>query len=271
MSGSDAGDGPTRRGLLRGLAGSAGVLGATGAASGAPAEGGEVDYQGWFGDVSNFEGTVDRRGESSVTVRVGVEGNTSFFAFGPPAIRVDPGTEVVWEWTGRGGAHNVVDLEGSFESELSSEEGFSYSRTFDTEGIWRYYCGPHRSFGMKGAVVVGDAMSVGGGGGGISWSPPGTLDHPYLWMLFGSLGLGALAVLAADAYLGIADWRSRREATADVESTEADAYDPAVEIDHEEYDPTGTAALIVLYFLILVVMWVFVYFVEFLGGPTVVG
>ena len=44
------------------------------------------------------------------------------------------------------------------------------------------------------------------------------------------------------------------------------------EVGHEEFSPAGTAALILVYFLILVVMWVFVYFVEFLGnGPTVIG
>lgn len=44
------------------------------------------------------------------------------------------------------------------------------------------------------------------------------------------------------------------------------------EIDHDEYNPVGTLALITLYFLILLFMWVFVYFVEFLGRDlTVVG
>ncbi|RQH01833.1 hypothetical protein [Natrarchaeobius oligotrophus] len=43
------------------------------------------------------------------------------------------------------------------------------------------------------------------------------------------------------------------------------------EIGHDEYDPVGTLALIGLYFLILVALWIFVYFVEFLGNdPTVV-
>lgn len=43
-------------------------------------------------------------------------------------------------------------------------------------------------------------------------------------------------------------------------------------ISHDEYDPIGTVALITIYFLILVGMWLFMYFVEFLGnGPTVVG
>ncbi|MFB6268027.1 MAG: hypothetical protein ABEI31_10235 [Halodesulfurarchaeum sp.] len=37
------------------------------------------------------------------------------------------------------------------------------------------------------------------------------------------------------------------------------------EIDHEEFRPIGTAVLIAAYFLVLVAMWVFMYFVEFLG------
>ncbi|WP_226480980.1 signal peptidase complex subunit 2 [Natrinema amylolyticum] len=48
--------------------------------------------------------------------------------------------------------------------------------------------------------------------------------------------------------------------------------DQTREIGHEEYDPIGTAILIGIYFLILVLLWLFMYFVEFLGnGPTVVG
>jgi hypothetical protein len=44
------------------------------------------------------------------------------------------------------------------------------------------------------------------------------------------------------------------------------------EIGHDEFDPKGTLALITIYFMILVVLWVFMYFVEFLGNDlTVVG
>lgn len=44
------------------------------------------------------------------------------------------------------------------------------------------------------------------------------------------------------------------------------------EIGHEEYDPVGTLVLVGLYLLVLVVLWLFTYFVEFLGnGPTVIG
>lgn len=43
------------------------------------------------------------------------------------------------------------------------------------------------------------------------------------------------------------------------------------EIGHDEFDPVGTLALIIIYFLIIVGLWAFMYFVEFLGnGLTVV-
>jgi len=41
-------------------------------------------------------------------------------------------------------------------------------------------------------------------------------------------------------------------------------------LTHEEFDPKGTLALILLYFVILAVMWAFMYFVEFLGNDLVV-
>jgi hypothetical protein len=60
-------------------------------------------------------------------------------------------------------------------------------------------------------------------------------------------------------------------------STETESNAPANqqdverEIGHDEYDPVGTLVLITIYFVILALMWIFVYFVEFLGnGPTVV-
>ncbi|WP_049887757.1 halocyanin [Natronobacterium gregoryi] len=42
-------------------------------------------------------------------------------------------------------------------------------------------------------------------------------------------------------------------------------------IEHDEFDPLGTLALIALYFAILVLLWTFTYFVEFLGNPPTPG
>ena len=55
---------------------------------------------------------------------------------------------------------------------------------------------------------------------------------------------------------------------------ERTAADPEIsrEIGHDEYDPIGTLTLIGLYFLLLLLLWFFVYFVEFVGNePTVTG
>ncbi|AFK18661.2 hypothetical protein E6P09_07755 [Haloferax mediterranei ATCC 33500] len=44
------------------------------------------------------------------------------------------------------------------------------------------------------------------------------------------------------------------------------------EIEHDDFDPVGTLVLVLIYMAILLGMWVFMYFVEFLGrGLTVVG
>jgi halocyanin-like protein len=108
-------------------------------------------YGDWFSDVPNFEETSDETGQSEVTVNVGAEGG---LVFSPPAIKVTTGTTVVWEWTGKGGMHNVVHDDGDFESEFHSEAGSTFERTFSSTGTYRYYCAPHKARGMKGAVYV---------------------------------------------------------------------------------------------------------------------
>src|SRR6056297_2807227 len=71
--------------------------------------GGPPDFGGFLDDVGNFDGSVtDARGQDSVTVAVGAQGNGGAFAFDPPAVHVDNGATVQFEWTGQGGGHNVV-------------------------------------------------------------------------------------------------------------------------------------------------------------------
>ena len=164
----------TRRTVLRGAAGAtAASLAAAGATPVAGQQTGEPDYGDWFENVSNYDGTVDERGQSEVTVAVGAEGNNGNYAFGPAAVRVDPGTTVVWEWTGKGNGHNVVAEGGSFESEMSTETGHTFEYTFESAGVYKYACLPHKAMGMKGAVVVGDAGQTGGTGGGQSGQSTG--------------------------------------------------------------------------------------------------
>lgn len=121
----------------------------------------EPDYGGWFDGVDNYDGTVDATGQKEVRITVGAAGNGGQFAFDPAAVRVDPGTTVVWEWSGEGGTHNVYDDEVGYESDLLSEVGEIYALTFDGEGISTYACAPHESMGMKGAIVVGELAASG--------------------------------------------------------------------------------------------------------------
>lgn len=115
----------------------------------------EPSYKGWFNGVSNYKATCDFRDQDEVTVKVGTKGNFDYYKYSPPAIAISPGTSVTWEWTGRGGPHNVVAEKGAFNSGSpvqSSTETFEH--TFDSPGIYRYFCTPHRDLGMRGAVFV---------------------------------------------------------------------------------------------------------------------
>jgi halocyanin-like protein len=119
----------------------------------------EFDFGGWLSDTSNYDGTaVDMRGSGAVTVDVGASANDGAFGFAPPAVWVDPGTEVTWEWTGDGGAHNVVAEAGAdFRSgDPTNEQGHTFTQTFEAANVVTYFCDPHEAMGMKGAIVVGE-------------------------------------------------------------------------------------------------------------------
>jgi len=86
---------------------------------------------------------------------VGAEGGIGYFNFGPPAIAVSPGTDVVWKWTGRGGAHNVVADQGRFDSgDPVDAADQTFTHTFEDPAAYRYLCDPHRSPGLRGTVFV---------------------------------------------------------------------------------------------------------------------
>ena len=180
-----------RRTLLRA---SFGVAAATAATTPAAAQ--EDPYDGWFDDVENYEGTVDYSGEDTVEVMVGA--GEQGLLFEPPAIQVDPGTTVVWEWTGEGGEHNVVDEDGAFESERTAEAGHTFEHTFeeDDEGeIFRYVCTPHEALGMLGAVAVGDVVDetiAANGNDEAVDEEPGSSDN-LLLVLGGILGAALLS------------------------------------------------------------------------------
>lgn len=111
-------------------------------------------FGNWFENTTNYDNVVDKTSTSKVTVKVGAEGNNGPYAFAPPAIRIGPGTTIMWKWTGEGGSHNVVEQDGSFESKLSAKKGYTFEYTFKNKGTYKYFCSPHKAMGMKGVVVI---------------------------------------------------------------------------------------------------------------------
>ncbi len=115
----------------------------------------EPNYGDWFDNVSNYEATCDLRDSDSVEIEVGAKGNDAFWAFNPAAIAITTGTTVRWNWTGRGGPHNVVSQTGVLDSGGAVvDEGTEFEYRFESPGLHRYICEPHESLGMKGAVFI---------------------------------------------------------------------------------------------------------------------
>ena len=207
--GTDDGTALGRRGFIRagvGTAVAAGIVGAGGIAA-------SQAYGGWLSDTSNYEATQDFTDTEAVTVAVGAGENGQLFA--PPAILVDPGTTVTWEWTGEGSGHTVThepsaeDAEPAFGSDQMEAAGETFQYTFEAEGTFRYFCEPHRSDGMKGVVAVGstddELVEPAAGAGGGASAGSGLQSGADLAVLAGAVGLGAglvLAVLSAADRLG---------------------------------------------------------------------
>jgi len=162
-----------RRDFMRTAGGSAAATTAVVASSGTVAAQEEVPEWDYIDGVDG--GEEDLRGQDEVTVEVGAAGNGGDLAFSPAGIWIDPGTTVTFEWTGDGGEHNVVTVDGpaDLDSELTAEAGFTYEYEFteDDEGITDYVCEPHDALDMKGAVAVGDDVPTAEAGAGDSGWP----------------------------------------------------------------------------------------------------
>ncbi|MFB6137451.1 MAG: halocyanin domain-containing protein [Halobacteriaceae archaeon] len=204
----------TRRALLG--AGGAAALGSGGAAAQAGGDGGTAstpprpDFGSWLmhEGAPVDGGFVDARGQSSVTVEVGAQGNGGTFAFSPASLWIDPGTTVTFEWVSN--THNVmVESQpggAGWQGHSTIENtGFSFSTTFETSGMFEYYCEPHRPLGMKGGIAVGDDVPTytptpaGAGGGGGFTLPGGSLGQAFLALFWAAVGAGALVALGGEA------------------------------------------------------------------------
>ncbi len=89
-------------------------------------------------------------------------------AFIPDRLRIKPGETVTWVLQSGGHTasayhpknHSLYRAripEGTepFDSDLLVQKGATFSWQFKTEGVYNYFCRPHESVGMVGAIVVG--------------------------------------------------------------------------------------------------------------------
>lgn len=92
--------------------------------------------------------------------------------FEPHVVRVNEGGTVTF--TIDAGDHSTVayhpdngdpqlvpDGASSWDSGLLTESGAEFTQTFETPGVYHYYCQPHRSTGMLGSVIVGEPDTEG--------------------------------------------------------------------------------------------------------------
>jgi plastocyanin len=78
--------------------------------------------------------------------------------FIPKSLDVRVGETVLWI-NNTGHSHNVIASDGSYKSEMLTNRGDKFKYTFTITGEFNYYCEPHRTMGMKGKIIVKDALT----------------------------------------------------------------------------------------------------------------
>ena len=72
-------------------------------------------------------------------------------------VEIAAGSTVKWVPTDKG--HNVEIIASPNGMKFKSKNGKEASVTFETPGIYYYWCTPHKGMGMIGLVVVGGDIS----------------------------------------------------------------------------------------------------------------
>lgn len=86
--------------------------------------------------------------------------------FDPHVVRIEQGGSV--SWTNESGSHSATAYHSAngepqlapeeataWDSGVVSEQGATFDHTFETEGVYHYFCTPHETGGMIGSVIVG--------------------------------------------------------------------------------------------------------------------
>jgi|AntDeeMinimDraft_4_1070355.scaffolds.fasta_scaffold00009_72 plastocyanin len=134
------------------------------------ADGADSENGGDTTDGSDADGTEtiplqsEPRDSLTVSMMAGEDGTT--LRFDPPLVWVKTGGTVTWGL--ESGNHSVTayhpdtdrpqripDDADPFDSDVLAESNPTFEHTFETPGVYDYYCEPHRANGMVGTVVVG--------------------------------------------------------------------------------------------------------------------
>ena len=83
------------------------------------------------------------------------EGNRNVYS--DEVVRVEVGDTVTWLPTSKG--HNVEIVASPNRMKFKSKNNKEAKITFDTPGIYYYWCTPHKGMGMIGLVIVGNDLS----------------------------------------------------------------------------------------------------------------
>ena len=85
------------------------------------------------------------------------DSNGNKMVYSQEVVNIDVGDTVTWLPTSKG--HNVEVIAAPNGMKLKSKNGKEVKITFDSPGIYYYWCTPHKGMGMIGLVVVGRDLS----------------------------------------------------------------------------------------------------------------
>ena len=85
------------------------------------------------------------------------DANGNRMVYSQEILKIAAGSTVKWVPIDKG--HNVEIIASPNEMKFKSKNGKVTSITFETSGIYYYWCTPHKGMGMIGLVVVGDDTS----------------------------------------------------------------------------------------------------------------
>ena len=85
------------------------------------------------------------------------DANGNKMVFSQEVAKIEVGDTITWLPTTKG--HNVEIVASPNKMKFKSKNGKEAKITFDTAGLYYYWCTPHKGMGMIGLVVVGNDIS----------------------------------------------------------------------------------------------------------------